>query len=198
MIVQSIVILLIILIISNIVLGFYNRLHPPCFNAEEYFNGARKMPDGVSSDLGSIPSGTDRNYVGAARVSTGIPGTIGLRSWNKSYVNPNDSSSEDLVNPVIKDAEEQDRMVCEDNYCTIKPSTVSKDAYDAISAAFPVSSQSDGGDTKKKMTKIKGYTGEFEDNFEGIRASNYSTQKKINRQSSGFKHMAETDGYQDS
>jgi len=198
MIIQSIVIILIILIISNVILGFYNRLYPPCFNAEEYFKGAKKMPDGVSADLGSIPSGTDRNYVGAARVDTGIPNVIGLKSWNATYVNPNISSSEDLINPVIQDAEEQDRMVYEDNYLTIKPSKVSKEAYDAISAAFPVSSQSDGGETKKKTTKIKGYTGEFEDNFEGIKASNYTNQKTVSRQTSGFKHMAEIDGYQDS
>jgi hypothetical protein len=194
MIIQSIVILLIILIISNVILGFYNKLYPPCFDANEYFKNARTLPDGVSSDLGSIASGTDRNYIGAARVSTGKAGTIGLRSWSSTYSDPN--TIEDLVNPVISDAEEQDRMECEGGMCSIKTAKVSKEAYDAISAAFPASSQQESGN-KKVTSKVKGYTGEFEIDFEGIKANNYTNKKNGGKRPTGFKHSTETDGYQD-
>jgi hypothetical protein len=65
MLVEAIVILLVIMLLSNVALRIYNQINPPCSNdVEEYFASARKLPDGISAGLGSIPSGTDVKHVG--------------------------------------------------------------------------------------------------------------------------------------
>lgn len=56
MILQSVLILLVLLVIANIVLGILNKVSPPCNNAEEFFQNAKKIPSGVSSTLDTIPT----------------------------------------------------------------------------------------------------------------------------------------------
>jgi len=210
MIVTAVVVLLVILIISNLVLGVYNMLYPPCSDINDYFTGAKRLPDGSVASLGSIPSGTDKNYVGAARVSTGKPGVIGLTSYNKSYIDPNSNSIESMKNPMFaddelhedehdEDDEELDDVECDESSCTLKPSKVNYKAYDpedAISAMFPTSSQKQGG-TKKATTEVAGYYAQFDMEMEGIGAPIYSKNTKRHKPISGFSKSLERDGYQD-
>ncbi len=223
MIVLAILILLTLLIVSNVVLGIYNMLYPPCADDNDYFRGSKKLPDGVSSSLGSIPSGTDRHYVGAARVTTGIPGVVGLTSYNDSYINPNGSYKESMKNPVFTDDEldtekdkncdddkncdediyeDSDNISCDGDICYIKPSKITRNAYnkeedsDAISAMFPTSSQKQDK-TKKSTSEVAGYHAQFDMEMEGIRANISKKNNKRYAAPSAFSKTLEREGFQD-
>lgn len=99
MLVLGLTIFLVILIVANMGVGFYNKLSPPCLDTEEYFNRSRVLPDGVSSSLSSIPSGTDNYYIGARTVPTGNPNIIGLTSYLSVHGN---ESTEGYMNPTVR------------------------------------------------------------------------------------------------
>lgn len=164
MILQGIVILLVLLVVANVLLTIFNKAYPPCQNVDEYFAAARKVPDGLPSSLGSIPSGTDKHYVGAKTVAVGIPGVVGLKSREEDYMTPGYLG--DLGN--MSDGNNYNEIGEASND---KPADkADKSAYDAISAMFPASSQAQAG-TKKRMN---GYNGSnlamFETEMEGVRA----------------------------
>lgn len=186
MIVEGVIILLTILIVSNIALGFYNQLYPPCMDAKEYFNNARKLPDGVSASLGSIPSGVEMNYVGAARMYTGIPGVIGLTSYNGLYKQPKSEELED----------DTDDVECIGNTCSIKPSKINKTTYEAVSAMFPTTSQKTG-DVKKVVTEVAGHRAQFDLTMEGVKAPIHIKAKGTIRNPSQYTYDTEREGYCD-
>jgi hypothetical protein len=82
MIFQAVIIILTILIISNIFIAIYNKINPPCLSSKDYFNNARKLPDGAALNLGSIPTSVQTDYIGVQTVETRIPGVIGIKSRN--------------------------------------------------------------------------------------------------------------------
>jgi hypothetical protein len=185
MIVESIVIVLTILILANVALGFYNRLYPPCMDAKEYFSNAKKLPDGVSLSLGSIPSGVEMHYVGAQRVYTGIPGVIGLTSYNDGL----------YKRPVSEELEDDlDDLECIGDTCTAKPSKINSTTYDALSAMFPTSSQKTG-DVKKVITEVAGHKAVFDATMEGVKAPVHIKSGGVIRNPSQYTYDTERDGY---
>jgi hypothetical protein len=214
MIVQATVILLVILIVANIGVGVYNQFYPPCFDADEYFKGARRLPDGAIAELGSIQSGTDRHYVGARIVETDDPTVIGIKSWNSVYgeterhmgmehpifAEDDDEYGSTTVREVSK-AKPRQRVAD-----TIDPVTgniipgkkVSQDkddTYDAISAMYPTSSQL-SGTTSKSNTDIGGKIVTFEEELEGVKTTprSYVGSKKSSNPTA-FRNSMERDGY---
>jgi hypothetical protein len=137
MIIQGLIIVLVVLVIANVALGVYNTVSPPCGTAEEFFRGAKLLPDGASASLGSIPTSADRYFLGAKAVATGIPGVIGLTSHN--YVKGTDVEGNDregYINPVVFQMAEDES----DCGSRMKADEVSDEARKAIKAMFPGSS----------------------------------------------------------
>lgn len=95
----AIISLIVILVIANLVLVLYNYLYPPCETTYDYFKSARTLPDNLSSSLGSIPSGTDLNYIGAATVPTDDPNVIGLTSRLNTI---SDNNKNKILNAVFE------------------------------------------------------------------------------------------------
>lgn len=103
MISYAVIILLVILVLSNAGTYIYNKLSPPCDPLTEYFNQARRLPDGATTNLGSIPSGSDINYIGAQTVETSIPNVIGLKSKNKNVTTaPKPADTKNLKKAIDK------------------------------------------------------------------------------------------------
>lgn len=201
MIVAALVILLVVLVIANFGLGIFNRMSPPCNDAYEYFNAGRMLPDGVTAGLGSIQSGTDMNYVGAARFDTGVPGTIGLKSYNATYVDPNKSYAEGYINTSLKevmDDEEHDAKQAQKQSKKAGKSEISTAAYDAISAMFRASSQSNTLDAKDKQVTDTGKSlSEFEVTMEGIAAKTHKPNQNVTAAHRNLVHQTLRDGYED-
>lgn len=213
MIVQAVVILLIILVVANIGIGMYNQFYPPCFNADEYFKGARKLPDGYIAELGSITSGNDNKYIGARTVETDDPDVIGLKSWNSIYGEKTDVVG--MEHPIFEEEEDeygstvvrevtkrkQKRNISD----TVDPMTgnitpgksTDEDmdtAYDAISAMYPTSSQR-SGETTKKSTDVGGKLVSFEEELEGVKTRPRTYTENTTHNPTIFKNMTERDGY---
>lgn len=214
MIVQAVVILLVILIVANIGVGAYNQFYPPCFDADEYFKGSRDLPDGSIAELGSIPSGTDMKYVGARTVETDDPTVIGLKSWNSVYGESVRNTG--IEHPIFADDEDEygstvvrevtkakPRQRVQDTIDPItgniipgkKVSADADDAYDAISAMYPTSSQL-SGNTSRKNTDAGGKIVTFEEELEGVKTTPRSyTSSKNSGNPTVFRNSIERDGY---
>ena len=130
MIIKGLIIILVILIIANFAIGIFNRMAPPCMDADEYFQGAYRLPDDAAAGLGSIPTHTWQDYTGAKLVATGQPGVIGLTSHNQKngYIGNTYDRTEGYINPVIKSLEDDDPSDCKDQEISQK----AKDAIDDI------------------------------------------------------------------
>jgi len=125
MIVLAVSILLLILILANIGLKIFNDLYPPCSN-KEYFDSARNLPDGEAASLGSIPSGNKNTYVGAEMVDTGMPGVIGLKSFNDTVnTEPEPSDSFDIYDAIERTFPKQNRQNSQLNEITRKENAFS-------------------------------------------------------------------------
>jgi len=189
MIALAIVILLVVLILSNIGLGFYNRISPPCEDADDFFRNARLLPDGASSALGSIPTSTDRYYIGARTIETGIPGVIGLTSHNTSYIG-NVDSKENYINPVVH-AMNEDRPDC----ATRNENNISAEAQRAINNVFsikPVDTEN-----KKHTVDTQGVINEYDLTTEGILARPSYMLKSVTGLQRNVSHKTLRDGYSD-
>jgi hypothetical protein len=213
MIVQAIVIVLVILIVANIGLGFYNQMYPPCFDANEYFNGARKLPDGAIASLGSIPSGNDVKYIGARLVETDKSNVVGLKSWNSIY-GENREGTEGMEHPIFEEEEDEHgstvvrevtrpkhKQMTNDSIDphsgTIKPGQGDPDdasAYDAVSAMYPTDSQRTSG-TMKRHTDIGGKLVSFEEEMQGVNARPRAYQPGNSSNPTQFRNAIERDGY---
>lgn len=125
MLTYAIVILLLILIFANFAVGLFNAASPPCHSSEEFFNGARLMPDGIVGGLESIPTHSSADFVGPARVATGQPGVIGLTSHPhqqqmNGYIGSSSSADENYINPAaLADEDPSDCKVSESAECAI-------------------------------------------------------------------------------
>lgn len=122
MILQGLIIVLVILIVANFAVGFFNKVSPPCLDADEYFQGATKLPDGAIAGLGSIPTNTSFDYVGAARVP-GPNGSIALTSYN-GYIGKVEDHTEKMCNPSLAELDKEDASDCAER--------VSKEAMQSI------------------------------------------------------------------
>jgi hypothetical protein len=193
MVIIAVIIILIILILSNIGLAIYNKLSQPCLDAKEYFANATKLPDGVSANLGSITSGTDKYYVGFRRVESGKPGVIGITSWNTGYADPRNKNKEYFSKYNIDDDLDEIAEINSNNY-TVKPSGITKEASDAISAMFPAASQKKE-DTTKVVKENMGYYGQFEFEMEGIKAPIMKKACRVGRLASDNCRITEIEGY---
>lgn len=212
MVLQAVVILLIILIVANVGVGFYNRFYPPCFDAKEYFSKTRQLPDGAVASLGSIPSGNDVKYIGARLVSTGKNNVIGLTSWNNIYSENTDADLPDENHPIFDEVEtdlETDTTEVsrakpkKSTSDSINPSTGTlntarskyKDsAYDAISEMYPTASQQSSS-TGKKNTDVGGKLVTFEEELEGVPVQPRTYRTISNANPTIFHNATERDGY---
>ena len=189
----AIIIILIILVCSNIFLAIYNNFSPPCTSAKEYFKNATKLPDGVSSSLGSIASGTDKHYIGVRRVESGKPGVTGITSWNTTYADPRNQNKEYFSKYNLDEDLDEITEVNGNSY-VVKPSGITKEASDAISAMFPAASQK-REDTTKVVKENMGYYGQFDFEMEGIKAPIMKKACRVGRLASDNCHVVETEGY---
>jgi len=188
MIVQALIIILVILVIANFSVGFFNKVSPPCMDAAEYFDGGRRLPDGAVAGLGSIPTHTSFDYIGARRVPTGIPGTIGLTSWNKNgYIGNIDSSVEGYINPIVKEIAEDDASDCRDHL----EKDVSQKASDAIDNIFQPNKKAKA--EASKAPKGPSLT-EHEVSFDAIESRKSSREGLTGRHMS-LAHNTARDGY---
>lgn len=214
MITQAVLILLVILVVANIGIGVFNQFYPPCFDADEYFKGARKLPDGAIAELGSIPSGNDVKYVGVRTVETDDPTVIGLKSWNSIY--GESVAKIGMEHPIFEDEEDeygstvvrevtkpkQSRQRTQDTIDTLtgniipgKMNNVDKDtAYDAISAMYPSNSQL-SGNVARKNSDVGGKIVTFEDELEGVKADPRSYTGNKSSNPTIFRNSVERDGY---
>jgi hypothetical protein len=119
MIIQALIIVLVILIIGNFALGFFNALSPPCANYRDFFKNGAQLPDDAAQGLGSIPTHSGFNYVGARVVSDGRGG-IGLTSHNKNgYIgDSSDNSFESFMSKTGQDLCKDDPADCKINIST--------------------------------------------------------------------------------
>ena len=209
MILLAIVILLVIIVLANIVLGIYNMLSPPCGDINEYFQGHKRLPDGSIAGLGSIPSGTDRNYVGLARTTTGIPGVIGLTNY--SYSDPNGTGDDELRNPIFDEDIDGIKKIKSNNVDgsselqkTRGVSRASKSTgITRINNSNNVSNTESFynpfyGQVQNNQKNTQEYDGaiaKFETEMEGIGAPIYQKNKSRNRPST-FSRASEREGYQ--
>ncbi len=191
MIVQALLIVLVILIIANFAVGIFNKVSPPCMNAEEYFQGAKRMPDGAAAGLGSIPTHTWNDYVGAARFSTGVPGTVGLTSYanqKNGYIGDTRDSTEGYVNPVVHAMAEDDPSDCKDH-------NVGEAASNAIDAVLqPGKKGKAKTESQTNITDKSGSLSEFEVSMEGIMSKNTDKSQLKGRHMS-VAHQTARDGY---
>ena len=168
MIIQGLLIVLVILVIANFAVGFFNQVSPPCMDANEYFQGARRMPDGAAAGLGSIPTHTWQDYVGARRVATGIPGVIGLQSYNQKngYIGDTRDSMENYINPVVNALDDEDPSDCADKH-------VSQEATDAIDNILQPGKKGKAKTESQTSVSDKANSlSEFEISMEGIMSKN--------------------------
>jgi hypothetical protein len=186
MILQGLVILLVILIVSNVIVGVYNRISPPCQDAEEFFRGAKMLPDGASASLGSIPTSSDHYYMGAKTVPTGIPGVIGITSHN-TYLGS--SKQENYINPVVNEMSENESD-CTDK---CKNEKISDEAKEAINNIFPIKKSHDN----KLVSETNGSINEFDNANEGISAKPSNKLKHTNGNHMALAHRTLRDGYSD-
>lgn len=56
MIIQAVLIVLVILIISNVIVGVYNTFYSPCVSSDDYFKLAKKIPNDNLNGLHTIES----------------------------------------------------------------------------------------------------------------------------------------------
>lgn len=190
MVIQALLTVLVILVIANFAIGIYNQVDPPCMNANEYFQGATKLPDGAVSGLGSIPTHTDRDYVGAARVATGIPGTIGFKSHNQKngYIGDTTDKTDNYVNPVISAMKENDASDCRDNQ-------VSEEASNAIDALLrPGKLSKANTESITSISEKKSSLSEFEVSMEGI-ATKQTDKTSLKGRNMSVIHQTARDGY---
>jgi len=164
----AVISLLVILVIANVGLSAYNSMYPPCETSKDYFDSARTLPDGAIAGLGSIPSGTDLHYVGAATVATGQSGVIGLTNRLNTIVPP-----EPVVNKKLFDALE--------NMFSGRSDEQTRDAQTK---------------TKRNKYGANGPSGIFEDEMEGLKANNdHVSADRVIMKPSGFVRTTKTDGY---
>ncbi len=194
MIVQGLLILLVILVIANFALGMFNAVSPPCSSASEYFQGAKRMPDGAAAGLGSIPTHTWQDYVGAKRVATGIPGVIGLTSYNNQkngYIGNTQDSLEGYVNPVVHDMAETDASDCQDRH----QREVSEEATNAIDAVLqPGKKGKAKTESETDVSAKAGSLTEFEVSMEGIMSKNID-KSSLRGKHMSLAHQTARDGY---
>ncbi len=193
MIVQGLIIILVVLVIANVALGVYNTVSPPCGTAEEFFKGAKLLPDGASASLGSIPTSADRYFLGAKTVATGIPGVIGLTSHN--YVKGSDAEGNDregYINPVVFQMAEDES----DCGSRVKADEVSDEARKAIKAMFPGSSVNESDLPAKNVTDNGKSLYEFSA-AEGMFAKSKPV-KSASGKNMRLAHKTARDGYSDS
>jgi len=225
MIIYAVTIVLITIIIANLGSYIYNNVYPPCDSVTEYFNSVRNLPDGATAGLGSIPSGTDMDYVGARRVETDDPNTIGLKSWNDvvsmppDYTNasnhtdgfvakPNNEEALGLYSSQQKNSSNlYSNAFDKNNLATAKHSDIkhkndsdkNKSLFNAITQLFPVEQKSDTGQTKKGVSDFdNSQAALFEVEMEGLKAKNdHRNKNHTSVKPSGHISSVKKDGYSD-
>lgn len=187
MIIQGLLIVLVVLIVANFAVGFFNQVSPPCMDASEYFQGAKQLPDGAVAGLGSIPTHTWQDYVGAMRVDTGIPGVIGLQSYNQKnnqkngYIGDTSDSMESYINPVVSAFNNDDPSDCAEH--------ISTEATDAIDNILQPGKK---GRAQSLACDKPGSLSEFEVNMECVTSKNSETLKGRHM---SLAHNTARDGY---
>lgn len=138
MIIQGLIIVIVILILANFAVGVFNRVSPPCMDANEYFAAGKKMPGGLSASLGTIPSGMPVAKQSKYSTSSTPNGYIGSPTTNSPM-------SEGYVNPVVAMVDEDDDSDCAER--VRNETKVSGAAVDAMDKIIP--------GMKKKSAPVK-------------------------------------------
>jgi hypothetical protein len=192
MIVQAVVILLIILVVANIGLGFFNNAYPPCFDDTDYYSRVSSMPDSALAGLSSI-TGRNSKFNSQNEVDTD-PDTT---TWESVY-NDKCTKTSTLEHPIFESLDDEngstvvsdgysrkqsceynnkrsisnkgDNLVFAGGSCQIVPGGDNEDssAYDAISAMYPSASQKI---SSNEFKPVKGGQFHLETEFEGMRAN---------------------------
>ncbi len=183
---QALVIILVIMIVSNFAVGIFNKMVPPCGDSSEYFQNASKLPDGAVMGLGSIPSHTGFDYVGAARLDAG-GGIIGLTSYpsaqKNGYVNEKSKSIEGYITQMH--TTEEDPSDC----------AVSTKAKDEISNILQTGKKHRANADSRIVSNSKaGSLNEFEVSMEGIMTKN-KLKKATSKNHRDLSHNSLRDGY---
>ena len=170
MITEAVVILLVVLILANLLISVINYVSPPYKNnVTEYLQSAKQLPDGRMSSLGSIPSGTDVDYVGL-KVESDDKGNYILKSRNEDYERSLDGMKSVSYN-VSKD---EDMEMLKDSLKS--NSKFDKSAIDAVSKALDIKTV-EVEERKRVVNKFGDNANTqqlamLETEFEGIGASN--------------------------
>lgn len=201
MIAEAVVILLIILILANILLSIINYISPPYKNnISEYLQSAKMLPDGQLSSLGSIPSGTDVNYVGF-KLDSDKEGNYIVKSRNEDYEKKEgiQSSYKSKYIP-YKVSKDEDMEMLNNSF---KPTNkLDKSAVDAVSKALNIKSVTQDVEERSRTISKYGdnpksqHLAMFDTEFEGISAQN-RTPGRIGpiARSSEMSMKSERDGY---
>lgn len=198
MILEALIIILVILVLANFALGVINRVFPPCADASEYFKGVKMLPDGVSAELGSIPTHTYHDYVGVKTFSTGIPGTMGITSWNNDKIEGYVTLAEPLMEELVDDG--IDERLCKTKHPRTYQSSYDKldrDTADRISAIIPALSQKTSGGKISTSTDYGTIT-QFDDTFAGSELSGWSRKSTANGNSRTMSYRSRGEEYIDS
>jgi hypothetical protein len=190
MIIQALSIVLVIMVVSNIAVGVLNKASSSCSDGKDYFQGARNMPDGAVAGLGSIPTHVGFDYVGAARVATGVPGVIGLTSYpsmqKNGYLNNKPKTIEGYVTSMNLNTNDEDPS----------DSAVSNKATEAINSILqPGKTHKPNKDVVKVTADKAGSLNEFEVGMESIHAKN-SDRKTAYANHRVLSHTSVRDGYE--
>jgi hypothetical protein len=166
MIILAVIILLIILVISNFVLVFYNKVHPVCFNEKEYYNRISKLPDTALNGLSGVSSNPKIDYSKFRSVEMNKP-----KTWDSIYNSDNSSDNvnrtETSVGYVDNSGTIIEHPIFEEEDITNDDDDDDKSAYESVSAMFRGSSQKLSSNEKKNQ----GPMGLATQN-EGLQASN--------------------------
>jgi hypothetical protein len=156
MLVKGIIIVLVILLVANVGLSAFKKCSP----VDEYFSSAKRLPDGRLAALGSIPSGTDINYVGAKLTDD---------SFEDSF---NDNNKGNFSAEGERGNEGE---VTNDNYRLTgrnedytEPDSTNHDFTKELSAMFPVVSQKLTTTAKNNKSFKGSREAEFESSMEGV------------------------------
>lgn len=104
MIVQAVLIVLVILILSNVVVGIYNTFYSPCVSSDDYFKLAKKIPEDSLNGLHTVESPIKKkNAVIKTYADYQEPSSIGSDDMMLKDKNPEfgNDSLYDAVNDIL-------------------------------------------------------------------------------------------------
>ena len=193
---RAIVIILLLLILANITISVVNRMTAKCNPAKDYFQAAKKLPDGQLASLGSVQSGINTNYIGFKTVETGQPGVIGITSRNLPNEKSVDYDSFTNKIPSYIVTSDEDLEMLKDHTISTQ---YDKSIVESIKKMYPGSNHQ----VEERKREVKKYGDNpngaklamFEVEMEGISAENGTKRQGNVSRPSEMGMLSERDGY---